>query len=306
MLTEFNRQGKVGGIPISRNLNHLRKTGYQNDVTFDLGTVKVPAHKIVLSAASEYFSNLFFSKTFRTVGAIVPIGGIKPEIFELYLDYVYGQDIKIANWKESISLYRLIDYTQTQWPMKDRDLTDLDVTTADYIDYLHLLIELYHEDVPIEILKTSARFIKDYVDLAGLDPETIRVITHSPYFDPIVESRDKIYQNLVKKGYQYNQIVGAEELLTLDLKAAIRKRFPITVKVMISSLYSSPTVRGRARNDTTIHALTIFPKNLYPHQAEKVSVSFTGTVPDNDSVITINKYTVSYEDNIVITDYITV
>lgn len=306
MLQLFNAQSKIGGVSISHNLNQFRKKNHLTDVIFDLGTVKVPAHKIVLSAASEYFNNLFFSQTFRTVGAIVPIGGIKPEIFELYLDYVYGQDIDITNWKESISIYRFIDYTQTQWPMKDLDLTNLDVTTADYIDYLHLLIELYHEDVPIEILKKSARFIKDYVDLAGLDPETISVITHSPYFDPKVEARDKIYQNLVKKGYQYNQIVGAEELLTLDITSAIRKRLPITVRVMIPSHYSSPTVRGRARNDTTGTLLSLIRKNLHPELAEKVSVSFTGAIPENDSIITIKNYAVSYEDNIIVRDYITV
>ena len=289
MLRGFNSSPVLTGF-LEKNLH--------TDVIFDLGTVKIPAHKLILSAASDYFNTLFFTPGFRALGVTVPVNGISPEIFKMYLEYVYGNSIRLTDLRTAFQLFMFIDYSQTHWETKDQDLSNLNIS-SDYIDYIHLLIRLYHEEVPLEVLQKSAKFIKEYVDLSGLDPEVIKTITNSTYFDPKIIDRQKIYQNLISKGYDYGKIVGLEERLTPDLKTAIQRRQPITVQIVGATNGYTIEARGTAR-DMPPEVLSIRSRNLDPKFAEKILLAFD-VQPINlqkNDVITITNYESGYGSSI--------
>lgn len=305
------------GFDLSPSLTRFRDQQIQTDVVFDLNGTRLWAHKLIVGAASDYFNALFFSPGFQSPGVVVPVGGVSPEVFRMYLDYVYGNRVPLPDWRMAAQLFQFMDYSQTHWPTKEQDLLNLEIPPEDYIDYLHMLIGLYHGDVPLEVLQKSAKFIKEYVDLSGLEPEVIREITNSPDFDPQLPDRQHIYQNLVSKGYNYREIAGLEERLTSDIRSALLRHQPLTLEIirepreMVSlpgpgqppvlpglghrsqpQLYGAEA-RGQAKNQPP-GGLAIRFRHLEPAYADQVRLVFGSPPTDlhKGDVITITDYQV--------------
>ena len=277
---------KFKGPNIGPSLNKFRKDNVQTDVIFDVSGTKMPAHKLVLSAASDYFNNLFFSPGFKAPDVTVPVGGISSDNFQIYLDYAYGNSVHFDDWRTAAEFYRFVDYTQTKWETKDQDLVNFDVPTEDYVEYLHLLIDLYHGNVPVKVIQKSANFIQGYVDLSGLDAGVIKTITDSSDFDPPIDDRKNIYQNLVDKGYDYNEIAGIEEKLTPNVNEMIEKNQPLTVRIY--TFDGGIIAKGKTRQTRSRRLLLI-------RRAESVRLTFSD--PEHNSklhdVLNITRYTAS-------------
>ena len=125
---------------------------------------------------------------------------------------------------------------------------------------------MYHGEVPLKVIQKSAKFIKNYVDLSGLSEEYIHILTNSLNFDPVIDDRDKIYEDLVAKGYDYNTILGMEERLTDNVEVMVEIKQPIVVKLFIGK------ARGRAKDSFPEYYVQF--RNFDPGFAEKITVSF--------------------------------
>ena len=79
---------------IAQHLGQLFSSGRMSDVTFVIGTQKFKAHKIVLSARSQVFSEMF-----EINGQVSPIESLKiedcqPEVFEAMLCFIYTDEME--------------------------------------------------------------------------------------------------------------------------------------------------------------------------------------------------------------------
>lgn len=216
------------GADISPVLSNYRKTRILTDLNLvlDSGAI-IPVHRIILVSASEYFSKLLLPSGFKEVESNIPIGGISQEVMELYLDYVYGNPIKVNNLEQARSLFGFINFTGTLWKNKDLDVTNLNIPSEKYREYIDMLDEIYGGHIPLEVIANSAKYIVNYVDLNGLSPEFIQTVIDSRFFLPLRNDsssliRRQIYQNLIDNGYNLVWSMGNLPNTTSELKKIAR------------------------------------------------------------------------------------
>ena len=79
---------------ITHQLADLFNTGRMSDVTFVLGTQKFKAHKIVLSARSQVFSEMFENNGKVSSVKTLKIEDCEPEAFEAMLSFLYTDEME--------------------------------------------------------------------------------------------------------------------------------------------------------------------------------------------------------------------
>lgn len=156
-------------------------SGLLSDVNFVVGNRVFKAHKLVLASSSPYFKALFIGP-FKGTGVNVPLNGVEPEVFKLYLDAVYGAKVRILDWRTAFKLFKFIEYTQTYWPTKDRDvIVGVNIPQGDFEKYIMSLNDLYNGELPEDIIYDSAMQIKGQVDLSSFSKEFVDILLGSQY-----------------------------------------------------------------------------------------------------------------------------
>ena len=77
-------------LPIQSDFLKLFKKSSNADVTFKVKEEKFPAHKIILSARSKYFANMFKSEMTESVTNEVEVTDIEPRVFKGMLEFLYS------------------------------------------------------------------------------------------------------------------------------------------------------------------------------------------------------------------------
>ena len=77
-------------LPIQNDLLRLLEEPTSSDVTFSVGEQKFKAHKVILSARSEYFSDMFKTDTNENVTGEVKVEDVEPKIFKWMLEFLYS------------------------------------------------------------------------------------------------------------------------------------------------------------------------------------------------------------------------
>merc|ERR1711994_406895 len=81
---------------VSKSFGLLRNEGYLHDVTLVGDDSKqVSAHKLVLSACSEYFKNIFKNNNMPSTQALLCLDGIAAEDLRNIMDYIYNGEVNI-------------------------------------------------------------------------------------------------------------------------------------------------------------------------------------------------------------------
>uniref|UniRef100_T1JE76 BTB domain-containing protein n=1 Tax=Strigamia maritima TaxID=126957 RepID=T1JE76_STRMM len=78
-------------------LNQARVDKLYGDVYLTCDNVHLPAHKIVLSAKSKYFHEIFSCDTDETCTEVLVLQGVEPVIMEALLDFMYTGEIHWIN-----------------------------------------------------------------------------------------------------------------------------------------------------------------------------------------------------------------
>lgn len=90
-----------------------------SDVTFVVGSTKIPAHKTILSARSEYFQNLLFGNfneaNQNEINLEVPL-----DAFKIILRFLYTGRMSLLSLdvNQIIDIYKLIDFYNIE-PLKE-------------------------------------------------------------------------------------------------------------------------------------------------------------------------------------------
>ena len=95
MTEKFNLKWNEFQSNVSKSFSLLRKESYLQDITLvsdDLETIS--AHKLVLSASSEYFRRILH-KTDSKVNSLLCLDGVSSTDLKNVLDYVYDGEVKI-------------------------------------------------------------------------------------------------------------------------------------------------------------------------------------------------------------------
>ena len=98
---EINRTQSTAIQPVHfnytfHNMNRLRKEGLLCDVTIKVGTTMIPAHKIVLAAASSYFEAMFTNDMAESREDVIELQGMDPTSVETIIEFMYTSDINIS------------------------------------------------------------------------------------------------------------------------------------------------------------------------------------------------------------------
>uniref|UniRef100_A0A668W2N0 BTB domain-containing protein n=1 Tax=Oreochromis aureus TaxID=47969 RepID=A0A668W2N0_OREAU len=87
---EYRQLSSIMGV-----MNNLRKQGTLCDVTLLVQGKHFPAHRVVLAAASHFFSLMFTSKMMESMSHEVELRSAEPEIIELLIEFIYTARISV-------------------------------------------------------------------------------------------------------------------------------------------------------------------------------------------------------------------
>ena len=99
----------VEPIPLTTRLSELRSGDQYTDVTLVSGNVRLPCHRVVLQAASPYFTALFSAKRKPSTLQMT----IDPATLRVIVDYVYGCEVEITA-SNAQSLVKACDILQLE------------------------------------------------------------------------------------------------------------------------------------------------------------------------------------------------
>ena len=92
---KFNIKWNDFNSNVSKSFGLFRNESYLHDVTLVSEDFKhIPAHKLVLSACSEYFRNIL-KQTNKQSQTLLCLDGVNSDDLQNVLDYVYEGEIKI-------------------------------------------------------------------------------------------------------------------------------------------------------------------------------------------------------------------
>jgi BTB/POZ domain-containing protein 9 len=90
---------------VSGDLFDLLKSGELSDVTFLVGGVKFPAHRIILASRCDFFRVLLFGEMREArSGAEIPLMDATPESFRVLLEYIYSGKVCLGDLSEQVVL----------------------------------------------------------------------------------------------------------------------------------------------------------------------------------------------------------
>ena len=90
-------------------MNTLRQDDKLCDVTLKIGLVEIKAHKLVLSANSEYFQNMFCNNYKETNQSVIFINHLHPHATKAIINYFYTS-ILLINHENIEQLFETADY----------------------------------------------------------------------------------------------------------------------------------------------------------------------------------------------------
>ena len=97
MSEKFNLKWNDFQANVSKSFGLFRNESYLHDVTLVGDDYKqVSAHKLVLSASSEYFKNIFQNTGKVHQYPLICLSGITSEDLSNALDYIYNGEVKIC------------------------------------------------------------------------------------------------------------------------------------------------------------------------------------------------------------------
>lgn len=170
---------------LSHHISDFLDTGLLSDIEFIVTLANkresFKVHKLVLASSSDYFKSLFLGPL-KENGLISTLDNIDPHIFRLYIDGLYGKRIVLSDWREAFQLFSYIDYTQTEWINKDKDVVwGFYVPPKDYIEYIVKISNLYDGEIPNKVVYDSAKHITNLVDLSPLSEEFLEILLNSEH-----------------------------------------------------------------------------------------------------------------------------
>uniref|UniRef100_A0A3Q3KA25 BTB domain-containing protein n=1 Tax=Monopterus albus TaxID=43700 RepID=A0A3Q3KA25_MONAL len=87
---EYRQLSSIMGV-----MNTLRKQGTLCDVTLVVQGKHFPAHRVVLAAASHFFSLMFTTRMMESMSHEVELRSAEPEIIELLIEFIYTARISV-------------------------------------------------------------------------------------------------------------------------------------------------------------------------------------------------------------------
>ncbi|XP_068603138.1 kelch-like protein 7 [Brachionichthys hirsutus] len=87
---EYKQLSSIMGV-----MNNLRKQGTLCDVTLVVQGKHFPAHRVVLAAASHFFSLMFTSKMMESTSHEVELRSADPDVVELLIEFIYTARISV-------------------------------------------------------------------------------------------------------------------------------------------------------------------------------------------------------------------
>ena len=81
---------------ILKSINKLRKEEKLCDVTLKVGEKEFCAHRVVLSACSDYFCAMFTGDLEESHQSVVELQGLDSDTMEFLLDFVYTESIQVS------------------------------------------------------------------------------------------------------------------------------------------------------------------------------------------------------------------
>lgn len=81
---------------ILKSINRLRKEKKLCDITLKVGEKEFCAHRVILSACSDYFCAMFTGNMEESQKSVVELQGLDSDTMEFILDFVYTESIRVS------------------------------------------------------------------------------------------------------------------------------------------------------------------------------------------------------------------
>lgn len=81
---------------ILKSINRLRKEKKLCDITLKVGDKEFCAHRVILSACSDYFCAMFTGDMEESNKSVVELHGLDSDTMEFILDFVYTESIQVS------------------------------------------------------------------------------------------------------------------------------------------------------------------------------------------------------------------
>ena len=270
------------------DIKRLRETGDYSDITFIVSGREFKAHKIFLCMCSEYFSRMLNGDFTESIGDKVELKNVEPEIFSMYLNYVYRRKFtlflqkgttKPKDWKALAQLITYLKYTLTPFPKIN---LDVDLVEEDVHEYINFIVN-YYGTPPQNALDKAALVIKDYVDLTVYDKDVMIAILSSKCFEPT--NRKDFYERLNNDGITVIDLSVAErELSNVRFTSTLLPTGPLTVRIIKgitgelyalgSDGYCATIIRSTSKVELPINEIITINEYHYDSQVRLSIVRF--------------------------------
>ena len=160
------------------------------DLTIEVYGNKYQVHRVTLASLSDYFDKMFT----WTNGNSIILKDVSNELFEKYLDLIYGKEVIFNNWRDLLQLCLYTKMTLLKWRM-DRVIWKLYVPPEEFVDYLKGVEQLYDCAVPIGLISKLNIFYRDVIDLSMFDQNFQTTIKDQNVCGPLTAFNWRYYRN---------------------------------------------------------------------------------------------------------------
>ena len=192
--------GPVRLGPVIGEFSRLRNNQILTDVIFEVQGRRIPAHKVIVAAGSEYLERLLAGQFKEAREPIINIRDVSADLFEQFIRGLYGEPIDLSDWRRVLEIYRLARFYLVRKDVSEL-LNLISVPPDDFLEFASEVLQITGEELTQKTIDSIASQLKSEVDLSGFSDDFIEVLLGSQSYRP-PDSRQtyNMIDRLVKSG----------------------------------------------------------------------------------------------------------
>ncbi len=202
----FAREPESFSLPAPpwKSFSQLRKEGLLTDLIFKISGKNIPAHKLVLVAVSDYFRTALTGQFKESGQATYTLNDVDPQVFERFIDFLYGEALPIMDWRLILEIFRLMKFFQVK-ASPEFDLQGLELLTIppdEAQEYLETLVSLYNGSPSEEVIALAASKVRPTeIDFSVFNDAIVEGLLKGARLGPMREfDYYQVIDRLVKAG----------------------------------------------------------------------------------------------------------
>ena len=213
MTQKFTVKWKDFKSNVSKSFGLLRYEEYLHDVTLVSDDEKqISAHKLVLSACSDYFKNIFKNYKSSTSCLLICLSGVSTHNLENMLEYMYNGEVQI-NQTDLDQFMEIAQKFTLQGLVSDQSS---EIVKQDYMEDFHNRIPELVRETQLEWMEEKSQSLNNIVNSAPASDQNCEIVKQDykeEFHNGIPESvREAKLESMEERSESVTNIVNSENM----------------------------------------------------------------------------------------------